>query len=103
MVEASRVEQAPPIADDRLESNGMPIYEYICRPCGCEFEALIRGESDAPRCPRCGELEVVKQFSVPAAVHPGAALPTLGSAPAPSGGGCGMGGCGGGTCGMGMD
>lgn len=32
---------------------GMPIYEYHCLTCGREFEALVRGEADAPRCPGC--------------------------------------------------
>ena len=44
----------------------MPIYEYHCDPCDHSFETLIRGGGDAARCPRCGNLEVAKQFSVPA-------------------------------------
>ena len=50
----------------------MPIYEYHCEPCEHTFETLIRGNGDVARCPRCGNLEVAKQFSVPAAAHTGA-------------------------------
>ena len=49
----------------------MPIYEYHCEPCDHTFETLIRGDSDVARCPSCGNLEVAKQFSVPAAAHTG--------------------------------
>ena len=31
----------------------MPIFEYRCRSCGEEFEALVRG-ADVPSCPGCG-------------------------------------------------
>jgi putative FmdB family regulatory protein len=33
----------------------MPIYEYACKKCRCEFEALIRNcqEEKAVSCPRC--------------------------------------------------
>ena len=47
----------------------MPIYEYHCEPCEHTFETLIRGSGDLARCPRCGNIEVAKQFSVPAAAH----------------------------------
>jgi len=30
----------------------VPLYEYECRACGHQFEALVRG-SDAPTCPSC--------------------------------------------------
>jgi putative FmdB family regulatory protein len=44
----------------------MPIYEYLCRSCGQEFEELVRGD-EQPACPACGEQQVEKQMSVPAA------------------------------------
>ena len=47
----------------------MPIYEYHCEPCDHTFETLIRREGDVARCPRCGNIDVAKQFSVPAAAH----------------------------------
>lgn len=34
----------------------MPIYEYSCRECNCEFESLLLNteEKESVRCPRCG-------------------------------------------------
>ncbi len=40
----------------------MPLYEYTCRGCGAEFEALVRGGA-APACPRCGGSDLEKHFS----------------------------------------
>ncbi|MGP0068450.1 MAG: FmdB family zinc ribbon protein [Isosphaeraceae bacterium] len=81
----------------------MPIYEYHCEPCEHTFETLIRSNSDVARCPRCGNIEVAKQFSVPAAAHTGGArgseLPISSGAPSF---GCGRPQCAGGTC-AGMD
>jgi putative FmdB family regulatory protein len=45
----------------------MPIYEYICRACGHEFEVLVRPASTAPVCLSCqsSDLErVVSGFAV---------------------------------------
>ena len=42
----------------------MPIFEFTCRKCGHEFEALVRKNS--PRCPSCGADELEKKFSLPA-------------------------------------
>ncbi len=77
----------------------MPIYEYHCEPCAHTFETLIRGSSDVARCPKCGAVEVAKQFSVPASSPTGtlgyipvgsssAAAPTCGR-PQCASGGCG--------------
>lgn len=41
----------------------MPIFEYACRDCGHEFEALTRS-SDAPECPRCHSVQLEKKLSV---------------------------------------
>jgi len=79
----------------------MPIYEYHCEPCEHTFETLIRGSGDVARCPRCGNIEVAKQFSVPAAAHTGGArggeLPISSGSGAQSFG-CGRPQCAGGTC-----
>ncbi len=73
----------------------MPLYEYHCEPCGHAFETLVRSSSDVPRCPKCGNDRVAKQFSVPAAsptgslgqFSPASASETCGRPQ------CGMGGC----------
>jgi putative FmdB family regulatory protein len=41
----------------------MPIYEYACRDCGHEFEALVRS-STVPECPTCHSTGLDKQLSV---------------------------------------
>ncbi len=70
----------------------MPLYEYVCRNCGAEFELLIRG-GEQPACPTCQNADVQKQFSV-------TAPPTAARQPLPiaSGGGCGRPQCAGGRC-----
>lgn len=74
----------------------MPIYEYRCEPCDHTFETLIRSMGDAARCPKCGTLEVSKQFSVPAAVRSGSGSLPIASPVA--GGGCGRPQCASGRC-----
>ncbi len=78
----------------------MPIYEYHCEPCEHTFETLIRSGGDTAQCPRCGNHEVARQLSVPAAAQTGRGragdLPVCGT-PAPSFG-CGRPQCGGGVC-----
>jgi putative FmdB family regulatory protein len=77
----------------------MPIYEYHCRPCQQSFETLIRSSSDVARCPKCGNLDVLKQFSVPAAAHSSrsSSLPVCGQDASPNLG-CGRPECGSGSC-----
>ena len=78
----------------------MPIYEYRCEPCEHTFETLVRSSSDVPHCPRCGEIDLKKQFSVPAASQvQGSSASSSSSLPISGGGPCGMGGCGSGMCG----
>src|SRR5262245_49899675 len=82
------------------EGAPMPIYEYRCEPCDHAFETLVRSPGDVPHCPQCGGVELVKQFSVPAAAQPGgkgSSLPISGD-PGGSPFGCGAGGCGAGMC-----
>ncbi len=55
----------------------MPIYEYHCDPCDHTFETLVRNRGDAAHCPKCGGIELTKQFSVPAAAQTGARLRRL--------------------------
>jgi len=76
----------------------MPIYEYVCGKCSCQFEQLIRGDEQA-ECPECGTAKVSKQLSVVAAPQVGSGPSTCeakadGACPAPNccGGGCNLGG-----------
>ena len=43
----------------------MPIYEYSCRTCAHQFEALVRGAA-LPECPKCTSGELERVFSLPA-------------------------------------
>jgi putative FmdB family regulatory protein len=43
----------------------MPIYEYTCPGCDLKFEVLHRsGEEEKPACPKCGNRQVLRLFSV---------------------------------------
>ena len=41
----------------------MPIFEYTCKGCGHEFEALVFGE-DKASCPKCKSRKLSPQLSV---------------------------------------
>jgi len=41
----------------------MPLYEYTCRACGHEFEALVRGSS-MPSCPVCQAVDLQRLVSL---------------------------------------
>ncbi len=43
----------------------MPIYEYVCRECGHEFELFVRSmaEADQGLCPKCQSRQISKRFS----------------------------------------
>jgi putative FmdB family regulatory protein len=44
----------------------MPIFDYACRACGHEFEALTRGSSSkVPKCPECQSEDVERLLSMP--------------------------------------
>ena len=40
----------------------MPIFEYACKQCGAEFDALIQGSAIAT-CPSCESAELEKKLS----------------------------------------
>ena len=44
----------------------MPIFEYACKKCGKEFEALVRKNQDTPSCPKCKSEDLEKLISTPA-------------------------------------
>ncbi|MFH1918847.1 MAG: zinc ribbon domain-containing protein [Planctomycetota bacterium] len=74
----------------------MPIYEYLCRGCGQQFEWLLRSD-EKPSCPSCGRAKLTKQLSVPAAHMAGAGEPAC---PAKEAGSCAMSESCGNRCGM---
>lgn len=44
----------------------MPIFDFKCRACGHEFEALTRGSSSkAPSCPECQLEDAERLLSMP--------------------------------------
>lgn len=62
----------------------MPLYEYACRACAHEFEALVR-TSDTPECPACHATALDRRLSVFAAHTAGASTPRVTSGPGPCG------------------
>jgi putative FmdB family regulatory protein len=44
----------------------MPIFEYACKSCGKEFEALVLPTTAAPACPACQGTDLEKLISRPA-------------------------------------
>jgi len=62
----------------------MPIFEYVCKDCQHEFEALIFGQQKA-ECPKCQSKKLEPQLSVFAV----SAKSGAGSQPTMSAGPCG--------------
>jgi len=60
----------------------VPIFEYICKDCDHQFEALVYGQQKA-ECPKCHGSKLAPQLSVFAVSAKG------GSTAAPSRGACG--------------
>ena len=58
----------------------MPIYEYACRACGHQFEALVRS-STVPECPNCHAKTLDKQLSVFATTASTAAMAPMPPSP----------------------
>ena len=42
----------------------MPLYEYVCKKCQHQFEALVRGDKK-PVCASCGGPDLERVFSLP--------------------------------------
>lgn len=57
----------------------MPIFEYLCKECDHEFEALVYGTQKA-ECPKCHSKKLAPQLSVFAvsAKGPASAAPSVG-------------------------
>jgi putative FmdB family regulatory protein len=67
----------------------MPVYEYLCKACGHEFEREQRiSEDPIKKCPGCGALKAVRQISRTSFVLKGGGWYSdlYGSKPAKSGG-----------------
>jgi putative FmdB family regulatory protein len=62
----------------------MPLFEYTCKSCEHQFEALVRS-GQTPECPSCHTQDLERRLSVFAA-HTGGASSSADAAP--------MGGCG---------
>ena len=62
----------------------MPIFEYICKECHHEFEALVYGKEKA-ECPKCHTKKLEAQLSV-FAVSAKSSSPSASASPS---GGCG--------------
>jgi putative FmdB family regulatory protein len=58
----------------------MPLYEYACKQCDHQFEALVRA-SEAPECPSCHGQELERRLSVFAAHTAGGAPKSVASGP----------------------
>jgi putative FmdB family regulatory protein len=47
----------------------MPIYEFICRDCGHEFEEISSYDAGSVTCPHCETNRVEKLMSSPGGYH----------------------------------
>lgn len=63
----------------------MPLFEYACKECDREFEALVRG-NEAPECPSCHGTDLQRRLSVFAAHTNGSGATSMA---APGVGACG--------------
>jgi putative FmdB family regulatory protein len=68
----------------------MPIFEYVCKECRNEFEALVFGQQKA-ECPKCKSKKLEQQLSVFAvsAKSGGSSRPSFSEGPAGPCGSCG--------------
>jgi putative FmdB family regulatory protein len=41
----------------------MPLYEFVCRECGHDFEALVRAQDAPPVCPKCRSADLERLLS----------------------------------------
>jgi putative FmdB family regulatory protein len=65
----------------------MPIFEYSCKECNHEFEALIFGDQKA-QCPKCHSKKLAPQLSVFAVSAKGSSS-SPSNTPSPADGACG--------------
>ena len=58
----------------------MPIFEYVCKECQHEFEALVFGKQKA-ECPKCRSKKLAPQLSVFAVSAKSGATPSFPAGP----------------------
>ena len=58
----------------------MPLFEYLCKKCGHQFETLVMGSMN-PSCPSCQGKKLEKQLSTFAVSRGGNAEPREAAAP----------------------
>ena len=81
----------------------MPMYDFYCSSCSCEFEDMVGPDEACPPCPNCGSADTERLLSAANLKHgakPFKVGPVRPMPPKPlrGGGPCGGGVCGG--CGM---
>jgi len=69
----------------------MPIFEFHCQGCGCDFEQLVFSSTEAVSCPKCKGDKVERLMSCCAHKSSGGKFVS-------SGGGGGCASCAGGSC-----
>lgn len=67
----------------------MPIYEYVCEECQTRYEKIVRGNSLAIACPKCGSGRKTLQFSVFSSPRDSGSNGTASSVDSDSGAGAG--------------
>ncbi|MGB9073704.1 MAG: zinc ribbon domain-containing protein [Terriglobales bacterium] len=58
----------------------MPIFEYVCKECQHQFEALVFG-NDKPKCPKCQSRKLEPQLSVFAVAAKGGSAASMAAGP----------------------
>jgi putative FmdB family regulatory protein len=58
----------------------MPIFEYVCKECQHQFEALVYGQEKAA-CPKCQSQKLEPQLSVFAVSAKGSSAPAMTAGP----------------------
>lgn len=76
----------------------MPIYEYVCKDCGKEFEELVFSHDEIPACPECKSGATEKLISACRTRMGGAAPETESESTAAPSAPSGCAGCVGGDC-----
>ena len=75
----------------------MPIFEYECKKCGHQFEALLKSASSpAPECPECGASDakrLLSRFAAASKTEFGSCKMSEDCMASAHAGGCGCSGC----------